>query len=204
MAAASANWQRPGYKQTDKDPVVCLSWSDAVSYVNWLAAKTGKPYRLPTEAEVEYATRAGTTTSRYWGDSQEEQCKWLNGADATLVAAFPGGGYSDEIDYANGHVVECSDGFIQTSPVGSFPPNPWGFYDILGNTFSWTADCWNSDYVGAPTDGSAWTTGLCTQHVIRGGSWYFHPGAPHSTFRHPSGGGSRQEFTGLRLARSLP
>ncbi len=198
----AASWDDPGFGQTDSDPVVCVAWDDATAYVNWLAAKTGKPYRLPTEAEMEYATRAGTAASRFWGDDAAFQCKYANGADLTAQRAFPG--WTSQTDLGVGHVAACADGHVQTAPVGAFAANLWGLYDMLGNAAAWTADCWHPNYDGAPTRGGAWDEEMCEQHVIRGGGWFYQPGTPHSSYRQAMGLHERLDFVGIRVARSLP
>ncbi len=158
----NGNWRSPGFPQTGRDPAVCVSWDDAQAYVAWLSAKTGHVYRLPTEAEWEYAARAGTTTARYFGDHPAEICRHTNVGD---------------LDYGELHAGDtgvnraCRDGYAFTSPVGSFPPNQFGLYDMLGDVMNWTEDCSNANYDGAPTDGTAWLTGDCSRRVLRGGSW---------------------------------
>ena len=126
-------------------PVVNVSWDDVKFFINWLNAKTNGNYRLPTEAEWEYAARAGTTTKYSWGDDIGE-------------------------NQANCGNDSCGDSYGYTAPVGSFPANPWGLHDMHGNVWEWVQDCWNDNYEGAPTDGSAWTSGNCRKRVFRGGS----------------------------------
>ena len=190
---ASADWRSPGFDQTDRDPVVCVSYDDAVAYAQWYSAKTGHQYRLPTEAEWEYAARAGTATSRYWGDSQAGQCSYANGADQSAKAKFSGW-----------TVADCTDGYVFTSPVGTFRPNGFGLYDMIGNANQWTQDCWNESYAGTPGDGSAWTGGNCTMRVIRGGSWLNLPRDLRSAIRLRIVTGVRYGVLGFRLARTLP
>ena len=168
------NWLVPGYDQTGRDPVVCVSWDDAQAFVFWLNEKIGKQtvnnhqngwhYRLPSEAEWEYAARAGTGTSRYWGDDSSAQCLYANGADLTAKLLFP-----------NLPAALCDDKFVRTAPVGTFRPNSWGLFDMLGNVFQWVEDCWHHDYFGAPSDGTAWTSRDCRQHTARGGAWVTPP-----------------------------
>lgn len=167
--SGSNNWLAPGFEQTGRHPVVCVSWDDAQAFVSWLNAKIrqdavgkshGGRYRLPTEAEWEYAVRAGTATLRYWGDDPSMQCVYANGADAAAKLTFPGL-----------TAAQCNDGFVRTAPVGTFRPNPWGLFDMLGNVFQWVEDCWHHDYSGAPSDGAAWTAEDCRQHTARGGAW---------------------------------
>lgn len=144
-----SDWRNPGFPQTDRDPVVCVNASDAEAYAAWLSRRTGGHYRLPTEAEWEYAARAGTTTARYWGDDRDGEQRNSNIADESLRRRL-----YDSRD-PEGY-VPWDDGFPFTSPVGSFAPNAFGLYDMLGNVCEWTADCWHPNYRGAPTDGAAW------------------------------------------------
>jgi formylglycine-generating enzyme required for sulfatase activity len=177
-------------------PAVCLDEKDAQAYIAWinkrvraarpaLAARKSGPYRLPSEAEWEYAARAGTTTARWWGDAIGVNKANCNGCgsrwDNRLLA-----------------------------PVGSFPANPFGLDGMLGNIWEWTEDCWHPSYVGAPADGSAWVEPDCTRHVIRGGSWNNVPVFIRSAARVGAGNdGPVRRFdystlTGFRLARDLP
>jgi formylglycine-generating enzyme required for sulfatase activity len=147
-----------GYEPNDEGwgrgrrPVINVSWNDAKTYVGWLSHKTGKSYRLLTEAEREYVTRAGTTTPFWWGSSISTQQANYNG----------------NYVYNNGLKGEYRQ---RTIPVDSFAPNPWGLYQVHGNVMEWVEDCWNDGYQGAPTDGSAWTSGNCNRRVLRGGAW---------------------------------
>ena len=188
------DWRNPGYAQDERHPVACISWDDASAYVQWLSQKTGKSYRLLSEAEWEYAARAGTTTYRYWGDDGNFSCSYANGADETAKAQVPGA--------SNWAVATCNDRFAYTSPVGSFQPNRFGLYDMLGNVWQWTQDCWNPSYSGAPTDGSAWTGGDCSQRVLRGGSWFSLPQYLRSAFRYWGTAAGRDVKLGFRVART--
>ena len=140
---ADNNWGR------DRRPVINVSWEDVQDYLYWLDRKTGESYRLLSEAEWEYAVRAGTTADNYWGDSaSSEICAYAN---------------------VSGQRFACAQGEREvTAPVGSFRPNPFGLYDMIGNVQEWTADCWNYTYDGAPADGSAWRQGDCSWRVTRG------------------------------------
>ena len=172
------SWRHPEYSIEEEQPVVCVSWNDAQAFMKWLSEQTGKPYRLPTEAEWEYAARAGSTTEYSWGDDIGE-----NRANCM--------GCGGEWNY---------DEWL-SAPVGSFPANAWGLHDMHGNVWEWVGDCWNDNYVGAPADGSAWTIGDCSRRVFRGGSWYFEPRAMRSALRH---WGDRYYIsTGFRLAQDL-
>jgi formylglycine-generating enzyme required for sulfatase activity len=190
---ANGNWHAPGFPQTGRDPVVCVSPDDAQAYVVWLSAKTGHVYRLPTEAEWEYAARAGTTTARYGSDDPAELCRYTN---------LAGLDFSDQ--HAGASVaLPCRDGYAFTSPVGSFPPNQFGLYDMLGNVLNWTEDCWNVNYSGAPTDGTAWLTGDCSRRVARGGSWDMDLRAARSAMRRALPTSLHHTTFGFRVARTL-
>jgi len=165
-----ASWRAPGFPQTDSHPVVCVSWNDAVAFVQWLSRKEGKTYRLPTEAEWEYAARAGSTTEFIWGDNPDDGAGWANAADLTAKQQFP-----------NWTTFNWRDGYVFTSPVGSFKPNAWGLYDMIGNVWEWCLD-WYGDYpAGAVTDPKGPATGR--SRVLRGGSWLDIPRICRSALR---------------------
>ena len=196
VADGGCDGHRPGDhgRGRGRRPVINVSWHAAQAYVNWLSEKTGKRYRLPSEAEWEYAARGGTRASRYWGDDAFgfAQCAHANGADGTLKAR------NSKI----GEVAPCRDGFVQTAPVGSFSANPFGLHDVLGNVMEWVEDCWNERYVGAPVDGSARRSGDCSRRIVRGGSWVLKPWHLRSAFRFRSAAG-RNTTIGFRVARTL-
>ena len=176
-------------------PAVCLDWHDAQAYIDWLNAgaraahpelKSAKgPYRLPTEAEWEYAARGGTTTSRWWGNELG-----IGNADCNGC----GSSYDD-------HVL---------ADVDSFKSNPFGLYGVLGTAWQWTADCWHPSYVGAPKDGGAWINGGdCNKHVIRGGSWdnvplFIRSAARSGALADDAGEYDYSSLSGFRVARDLP
>ena len=191
--ATNGNWHAPGFPQTGRSPAVCVSWDDAQAYVSWLSTKTGHIYRLPTEAEWEYATRAGTTTARYFSDNPAEFCRHTNVADLDYGEQHPGD---------SGVNLPCRDGYAFTSPVGRFPPNQFGLYDMLGDVMNWTEDCWNTNYSGAPTDGSAWLTGDCSRRVVHGGSWDMDLRAVRSGMRRGLLTSYRNTTLGFRVART--
>jgi len=186
------NWHSPGFAQGDNHPVVCVSRNDAQAYVDWLAKHTGKRYRLPSEAEWEYAARAGTSTAQFWGESADEACPYANVADKSSQDRYPGG-----------MIHDCDDGFVYTAPIGSFKPNAFGLDDMLGNAWEWTADCWNPSYQSAPIDGASWTTGDCKRRVFRGGSWISAPRLARSAVRYWSVTGGGADVGGFRPARTL-
>jgi formylglycine-generating enzyme required for sulfatase activity len=187
------SWRDPGFPQSGSHPAVCINFADAEAYVDWLSVKTGKRYRLLTEAEWEYAARAGTTTRFFFGDDEKETCRYGNGTDLEAKRKVPGLGPS----------APCSDGYAYTAPVGSFPPNAFGFYDMHGNARQWVEDCFHANYVGAPTDGSAWTSADCAVRVQRGGAWGYRPANLRSAYRDGNEPALRRSFTGFRVARTL-
>jgi formylglycine-generating enzyme required for sulfatase activity len=178
------SFRDPGFTQDDRHPVVCVSWNDAKSFVAWLSKKTAKRYRLLTEAEREYVTRAGTTTPFWWGTS-------ISNAQANYDANYT---------YAGGVKGERRKG---TVPVDTFTANSWGLHNMQGNVWEWGEDCWHENYNGAPQDGSAWLTGECSRRVIRGGSWVSAPGYLRASFRSSIVATDRRYAVGFRLARSL-
>jgi sulfatase modifying factor 1 len=191
-------WEHPGFIQTDRDPVVCVSYDDATEYVAWLNTMAStKLYRLPSEAEWEYAARAGTATARFWGDGRAEACRFANVCDKTLQKR------RDFTLYDPNEFFACSDGFAFTAPVGSFQPNAFGLYDMLGNTLQWTADCWTPDYRAARSDGLINKTGDCNLRVQRGGAWINIPQEVRSGNRFTAKTDYRDNANGFRLARTL-
>lgn len=189
------DWRKPGYAQDNRHPVTCINWHDAQAYAAWMSQKTGKQYRLPTEAEWEYAARGNTTTSRYWGDNPALACKYANVADKTAKTKIPG-------SFA-WVAHECTDGFPYTAPVGSFKANAFKLNDILGNLWEWTEDNYHDKYDGAPTDGSAWK-GEDTKHALRGGSWNSDPQNVRAAVRNGNKPSLRFSIFGFRIARTLP
>ena len=195
------SWRDPGFEQTtERDPVVCVSWNDAKAYLRWLSGKTGKTYRLPTEAEWEYAARAGTKTARHWGDDPAQACAWANVADQSTYRTGVGSGSKT---WARSNRHDCNDGRYLTAPAGSYKANAFGLYDMLGNAGEWTEDCWNAGYQGAPADGSAWLTGDCSRRVLRGSSWGSEPRLARSATRDRESSDFRRPTVGFRIARTL-
>lgn len=159
------NWEKPDFTTNENHPVVCVSWFDARAYVAWLSRETGKTYRLPSEAEWEYAARAGATGRYYWSDHDRDTCDHANAADSTIAGRVP----------SNWERFDCSDKFPFTAPVGRYKPNAFGLYDMLGNAWEWVEDCVNDDHHGAPGDGRPRTDGDCNLRILRGGSWISKP-----------------------------
>jgi formylglycine-generating enzyme required for sulfatase activity len=194
-------WHSPGeglaWPPYDEEPrrwpAACLDWHDANAYIAWLNAEVraehpqlaarGGPYRLPSEAEWEYAARAGTRTARWWGDAIGKDRADCNGCGSSW----------DDSELAS---------------VDSFAPNAFGLYGMLGDVWQWTADCWHDSYAGAPADGRAWLAGGCAKHVIRGGSWdnlpVFVRSAARSSSTADGGEYDYSSLAGFRVARDLP
>jgi formylglycine-generating enzyme required for sulfatase activity len=173
---ALKSWRYPGFAQTDRHPVVGVCWRDAVAFCEWLSKETDKPYRLPSEAEWEYACRAGTTTRYSVGDQITEK-------DANFNMKIG-----------------------KTTEVGTYPANPWGLHDTHGNVWEWVEDHWHGNYEGAPRDGRAWTKdsgGADTLRVIRGGSWHADVSLMRSACRYWREPGYRMDNLGFRCARVL-
>lgn len=190
------NWRSPGFEQTARHPVVCVNYDDTQAYVRWLSAKTGQRYRLLSEAEWEYAARAGTTTARYWGDDPDRACAFANAPDRTFRAQFS--------DYT---IVNCHDGHVFTAPVGSFAPNAFGLYDMLGNVWQYVGDCYVADYHAAPGDGRAQTDCSSPQQtklqVLRGGAWDGYERFVRAAFRGKEDAAIRNNNDGFRVARTF-
>jgi formylglycine-generating enzyme required for sulfatase activity len=190
------SWRDPGYPQTGSYPVGCVNWSDAKAYLGWLTKKTGKGYRLLTEAEWEYAARATTTpgsTSRYtFGDDESAMCRYGNAADQTAIKKIPGAG--------TWTVFPCNDGYAYAAPVGTFAPNAFGLYDVHGNISEWTEDCYNNNYSGAPLDGSAWMGGDCDHRIVRAGTWGSSPRNVRLARRFMDRSDLRSQGIGFRVA----
>lgn len=159
-------------------PVRDVSWDDAQQYVAWLSKTTGKSYRLPTEAEWEYAARAGTSSAFWWGDQMRK---------------------------GTANCKDCGDPWSQDAPanVGSFAANPWGLYDVNGSVWEWVADCWHSTYKGAPADGRSWEEPGCGARVIRGGSWREGASYMVSSTRFKYSASVRQSQNGFRVVRDM-
>ena len=191
----SGNWRELGYPQDDKHPVACINWNDAKACAEWMSRKTGKQYRLPTEAEWEYSARGNTSTARYWGGNPDEACGYANAADKTAQAQI--------LNTSSWSVHKCTDGFAYTAPVDSFKANAFGLNDMLGNLWEWTEDSYHHSYKGAPADGSAWQ-GDGEKRVLRGGSWNSEPRNVRAAVRDSNEPALRFSSFGFRLARMLP
>lgn len=183
-----------GGAATDEDPVVHVSWNDAVAYVQWLAGSTGKPYRLPSEAEFEYALRAGHSTRYWWGD----------GVPAGTVENLTGErDTSPRSRQWSTFFHGYQDGYWGPAPAGSFERNPFGLNDMAGNVAEWVEDCWHDTYMRAPVDGSAWTNPGCRLRTVRGGYWASSPDQTRAAYRLSAQPDRRDARIGFRIARDL-
>jgi formylglycine-generating enzyme required for sulfatase activity len=182
---SDTDWRLPGYAQTDEHPVVGVSWNDVQLYLRWLSDATGQLYRLPSEAEWEYACRAGTRTAFSFGDTiSPEQAN-----------------YDGNYTYNAGPKGQFRQG---TTKVGAFPPNPWGLFDMHGNVWEWVQDVVHDSYQGAPVDGSAWEEGGDqVRRVLRGGSWLYSPRYLRSAARNGYSAVLANDIVGFRVARKL-
>jgi formylglycine-generating enzyme required for sulfatase activity len=180
----SASWDNPGFYQTSKNPVVCISWNDARSYIEWINKKLQtlnnntvlSLYRLPYENEWEYAARSGKKTTRWWGND---------------ISA----------NKANCQGCGSKWGGQGTSPVGSFEPNQFGLYDMLGNAGQWVEDCWHPNYDNAPGVDSVWSNGSCDKHVMRGGTWLNEAWAVRASIRFKFDTNDRFNCIGFRVVK---
>ncbi len=182
-------WDTPGIKQTADHPVTCVSWRDAQAFIAWVNEKAklvGRldAYRLPSEAEWEYACRAGTTTPFSFGETITDD---LANYDGNFV-------------YGDGRLGRFRE---STTPVGAFPPNNFGLHDMHGNVWEWCEDAWHENYLNAPTDGSAWTEGDTSRRVVRGGSWNHPPENLRSGARSWDFQSAQADDAGFRLARTV-
>jgi len=188
-------WRNPGFAQTDDHPVVNVSWNDAVAFAAWLSRKEGKQYRLPTEAEWEYACRAGTTTRYYFGDDPEGLVEVGNVADATLKARFPNSPVT---------TIAGRDGYVFTAPVGRFRPNAFGLYDMHGNVWEWCADWYEKGAYERYKRGDLTPPSGGHDRVLRGGSWHSRaPDVFRCACRNYDVPDDRNDNNGFRVARTL-
>ncbi len=189
------SWSRPDFQQTPTSPVACIAWEDAKAYARWLSDHTGQDYHLLSEAEWEYAARGGNGAIRPWANPQSNEvlCEKANGADLSGKGRYRRWATTNN----------CQDGHANTAPVGSYSPNGYGLYDMIGNVAEWVEDIYHSDYSTARGDGSALTTGGSTKRALRGGSWQDEPWDLRSAARGSYTATTRVGDIGFRVAKSL-
>ena len=185
------SWRNPSFDQKGDHPVVQVSWNHAKAFCDWLSKKSGKTVVLPTEAQWEYACRAGTKTAYAWGDNPDDGKGWANAADQSLKKKLP------NVPFA-GKFFSWDDGFVFTSPVGSFKANTFGLYDMNGNAWQWCQDHYGDYEKGAATDPTGADTG--SLRVLRGGSWFNLPRSCRSARRFGYDPGNRYDHIGFRVA----
>lgn len=193
-------WRTPGYAQDDRHPVVCVSWNDAQAFTRWLSTLSGRPYRLASEAEWEFAARAGSTASRPWGDDPALACGYANVADETADGTPGAAGFAWDDRHA------CADGHFYAAPVAQYRADANGLFDMLGNVWEWVQDCYEpAAYArpGLPLDGRADETAGCTARGLRGGAWISGPGRTRPAYRGGYGADTRTNVFGFRVARDL-
>ncbi len=197
---AGSNWADPAYGRPirDDEPVACIRWSDAKSYVSWLSGVTGRKYRLLTEAEWEYAARAGTTGRHTWGDDAASACKFANIYDQSSARLSASKGINRS--YAE---PRCDDGFEGVAPVGRLAPNAFGLYDMIGNVWEWIEDCYEMPYGAKPVDGSAQLAIGCDRRGARGGAWRTDYPRQRPAFRGRDPEALTSQLFGTRIARDL-
>jgi formylglycine-generating enzyme required for sulfatase activity len=189
-------WSDPGYGRPirDDEPVACIRWSDAQSYVSWLAGRTGKKYRLLTEAEWEYAAWAGSGGLYTWGDDAAKACKFAN------IHDLSGARNGAVLSYGP---APCDDGFEIVSPVGRLAPNAFGLYDMIGNVWEWVEDCYQMPYGDTPADGSPNLSVGCDRRGSKGGSWRSNYTRQRPGFRGRDPEALTSQIFGMRVARDL-
>ena len=195
------SWQDSQLEQNPDHPVTCVSWHDADAYARWLARETGQPYRLPSEAEWEYAARAGTPGPFWFGADRSAVCRYINLGDQDTEARFhwAGGPATLRVEWKP---ENCHDGFATTSPVDAKPPNPFGIHGVLGNAMEWVADCWHDDYSSGPDDQTARVlSGDCSYRAMRGQGWIAIAGSARSAFRRKMAATDRRFTFGIRVVR---
>jgi formylglycine-generating enzyme required for sulfatase activity len=191
------NIRDPGFVQAGDHPAACVSWNDAKAYVAWLNAKAGGGYRLLAEAEWEYLARAGTQTAYPWGPDIDRGCPHMNGYDRVILAK-KGNLYKGEaVPFAN-----CSDGYLNTSPVGAFAPNAFGVYDMIGNLAEWVEDCSTASYAALQPD-ARHADGDCAKRMVRGGSWGTQPRQVRAAERLRYKPTDVDDSVGIRVAKDI-
>jgi formylglycine-generating enzyme required for sulfatase activity len=188
-------WRNPGYGRPPAadEPVVCIDWNDSIKYVQWLSEKTGHSYRLLSEAEWEYVARAGATTVFPWGDDPEGACRYANIYDAGA-----------KIPNMPWKTLKCDDGFKIVSPVGQQDPNAFGAYDMIGNVWEWTQDCYVMPFPAESIDEAPIERDNCDRQVVKGGSWRTSINWQRPSFRGRDPADLTSQIFGLRIARELP
>ena len=189
------SWRDNSIGGSDDHPAPCLRRAEMLAYLDWLSVRTGQTYRLPSEAEWEYAARANSKFPAFWGEDWTQACVFQNGADRSFVEVAP--------DIPYDQFADCDDGYAFTAPVASFEPNAFGLYDVGGNVSEWTADCYATGHANAPADGTPYDMRPCGAWVAKGGSWAGFPGLLRVATRLPIRAESAGSGFGFRVARDV-
>lgn len=196
--SSAHDWMNPGpgVAYSDDGPVVCVSWRDAVAYTNWLSEVSGHRYRLPSEAEWEYAASAGSDADYFWGANAADGCRFANMYDESSARSIT-------FSWA---AVTCEDGWETLAPVASLAANDFGLHDMLGNVWEWTADCYVAPYQERVDPQTAYldADAACDRRTVRGGSWMTRPSRQRLAFRGRDPEDARMSYFGFRVARELP
>ncbi|HMW24562.1 MAG TPA: SUMF1/EgtB/PvdO family nonheme iron enzyme [Burkholderiaceae bacterium] len=204
QASSNCNWRTPGFLQTDQHPVVCISWSDAVSYARWLSSKTKKNYRLLSEMEWEFSARAGNNARWSFGESDGDICTHANIRDSGNWSTNESGDPKQAALDSLAAPATCNDQAKFTAAARSYKPNNWGLYDLHGNVWEWVNDCWRDNNTGPPSaENSQELACLDRSRTLRGGSWSFSADFSRSAARIRYVEGNRDNSTGFRLARDI-
>lgn len=197
------SWRDPGFEQQDDHPVTCVNWHDAMAYVDWLSTQAGHRYRLPSEAEWEYAARAGSQATFAFGDATTALCRYVNLGDRRTRERFHWDTTRMKAEvHLDWKAEDCDDGHATTAPVRALAPNAFGLWGLGGNANEWVADCWHDDYAGGPADGVARTTsGDCGMRAMRGQGWTAISASVRPAFRMKMVATDRRFTFGFRVAR---
>ena len=196
------SWETYNHSPGEYGPVTCIGWPAAMAYAQWLSKETGKRYRLPSEAEWEFAARAGATSNYPWGEDPEQACRYANIADHSANEAVKRD--YDGLEYSGAWKrLLCDDGVGYASIVGSYQPNAFGLHDMIGNIGEFTADCYNPTYTKENADGSARPDGDCNQRVTRGGNWHWQPFVANQRGSMPADYIRASALLGFRLVEEL-
>ncbi|MYA30151.1 MAG: formylglycine-generating enzyme family protein [Gammaproteobacteria bacterium] len=188
-------WRDNSIGDSDDHPAPCLRRAEILAYLDWLSARTGHAFRLPSEAEWEYAARANSKFAAFWGEDWTQACAFQNGADRSFAEV------AADIPYDQ--FADCDDGYAFTAPVASFEPNAFGLYDVAGNVSELTADCYALGHADAPRDGTPYIEPSCRTWVIKGGSWAGFPGLLRVATRLPIFATTAGSGFGFRVARDV-
>lgn len=199
---ADTTFRDPGFAQTGEHPAACVSWDEAQAFIAWLNAQTDGGYRLLTEVEWEYAARGGSSRNSVypWGNEQAKGCPFANGFDQTAMKTYEG---MDISGYKIFDPLSCSDGWLNTAPVGSLAPNELGLYDIIGNVAEWVADCYQPTRDALAEASTPLITNGCLRRIVKGGSWGTPAHNLRTAERVPYAATHRDDSVGIRVAKTL-